>query len=200
MDDVARLWAFSTDVYGRPGVEASCLKLQARYGLSISLLLGAIWLGLEGRGRLGTSDVEAAVRRAQEWDREVIDPLRALRRHLKLTPPRGVEDETHSLRNQLMDAELAAEQVQQRLLLADFPGSTASPPGEHWRDAAWNAGMVVRRKCPRRDPEAVSAIARILHEACDHLETEAAVREVEQVWPDGATHSIPHDAGSHTPH
>lgn len=185
MDEAERLWAFSADVYSRPGVEASCLKLQARYGLSISLLLGAIWLGLEGRGRLGVSDVEQAVRRAQEWDREVIDPLRALRRHLKLTPPRGVEQDTHALRQQLMDAELAAEQVEQRLFLLDYPpADDVSPPGEHWKDAVWNAGMVVRRKCPRRDPEAVSAIARILNEACDHLDLEATVRQVEAVWPE----------------
>ncbi len=186
MDDAERLWAFAEDIYRRPGVEPACLKLQSRYGLSISLLLCAIWTGLEGRGKLGVSDVETTVRRAQEWDREVIDPLRALRRHLKLHPPKGVEEETRALRKQLIAGELAAERVEQRLFLNDYPGGApASPSGERWRDAAWNAGLVVRRKCPSCDPEAVSAIARILVEACTHLELKTAVDEVRSVWPGG---------------
>ncbi len=186
VDDAERLWAFAEDVYRRPGVEAACLKLQSRYGLSISLLLCAIWTGLEGRGRLGVSDVEATVRRAQEWDREVIDPLRALRRHLKLHPPQGVEDETYAVRKQLIETEMGAERIEQRLFLNDYPGdASASPTGERWRDAAWNAGLVVRRKCPSCDPEAVSAIARVLVESCTHLELKAAVDAVQAVWPEG---------------
>jgi len=183
-DDAERLWRFAEDIYARPGVEAACLKLQARYGLSISLLLAAVWSGLQGRGRLGVSSAEGAIRRGQEWDREVIDPLRALRRHLKLHPPRDLADDNHELRKQLIAAELRAEAIEQKLFLHDLPADLpAAAPGERWRDAAWNAGVVVRRKCPTCDPEAVSAIARILCEACEGLGNETATEEVRRVWP-----------------
>ncbi len=184
VDESERLWRFAEDIYARPGVEAACLKLQARYGLSISLLLAAIWSGLEGRGRLGVSSAEGAIRRGQEWDREVIDPLRALRRHIKLHPPADVADETYALRKRLIAAELHAEAIEQELFLRDLPTDlVASPAGERWRDAAWNAGVVVRRKCPTCDPEAVSAIARILSEACDELAMDTVVEEVKRAWP-----------------
>ncbi len=184
VEESGRLWRFAEQVYARPGVEAACLKLQARYGLSISLLFGAIWSGLEGYGRLGVSTAEGAVRRGQEWDREVIDPLRALRRHLKLHPPRDLADETHDLRKQLIAAELRAEAIEQELFLRDLPSDLpVSPEGERWRDAAWNAGVVVRRKCPTCDPEAVSAISQILSESCEDLDSETVIEEVRRAWP-----------------
>ncbi|MBK1726168.1 TIGR02444 family protein [Halorhodospira neutriphila] len=184
MDDAQRLWRFAEDVYQRPGVEPACLKLQARYGLSLSLLFAAVWSGLEGRGRLGVSNAEAAIRRGQEWDREVIDPLRALRRHLKLHPPRDLAEETHHLRKRLIDAELHAEALEQELFLRDLPTDLpASPEGERWRDAAWNAGVVVRRKCPTCDPEAVAAIAQVLAEACAELDPGVVAEEVQRAWP-----------------
>ncbi|MBK1650655.1 TIGR02444 family protein [Halorhodospira halochloris] len=184
VDDSERLWRFAEDVYGREGVQAACLKLQARYGLSISMLLAAIWSGLQGYGRFGVTNVEGAIRRGQEWDREVIDPLRALRRHLKLHPPKGAEDETYQLRKQLINSELTAEAIEQQLFLQDLPsGLPASPDGQRWRDAAWNAGVVVRRKCPRCDAEAVSAIARILAAACEDLDAGTVVEEVKRAWP-----------------
>lgn len=184
MEDAQRLWRFAEDVYQRPGVEPACLKLQARYGLSLSLLFAAVWSGLEGRGRLGVSNVETAIRRGQEWDREVIDPLRALRRHLKLHPPQDVAEETYRLRKRLIDAELHAEALEQELFLHDLPTDLpASPEGERWRDAAWNAGVVVRRKCPTCDPEAISAIAQVLAEACAELDPEVAAEEVQRAWP-----------------
>ncbi|MFP4146351.1 MAG: TIGR02444 family protein [Halorhodospira sp.] len=183
-DESERLWRFAEDVYARPGVEAACLKLQARYGLSISLLLAAVWSGLEGHGRLGVSSAEGAIRRGQEWDREVIDPLRALRRHLKLHPPHDLVDETRELRKQLIAAELRAEAIEQRLFLHDLPTELpAADEGERWRDAAWNAGVVVRRKCPSCDPEAISAIACILSQACAGLACEAVEAEIRRAWP-----------------
>lgn len=184
MDDSERLWLFAEDVYGREGVQAACLKLQARYGLSISMLLAAVWSGLQGYGRFGVTNVEGAIRRGQEWDREVIEPLRALRRHLKLHPPKGAEEETYQLRKQLISSELRAEAIEQQLFLQDLPRDLpACPEGERWRDAAWNAGVVVRRKCPGCDAEAVSAISRILAAACEDLDTGTVVEEVKRAWP-----------------
>ncbi|WP_338036057.1 TIGR02444 family protein [Halorhodospira abdelmalekii] len=184
MDDSERLWRFAETVYARAGVEAACLKLQARYGLSISMLLAAVWSGLQGYGRFGVTNIEGAIRRGQEWDREVIEPLRALRRHLKLHPPRGAEEETQQLRKELINAELRAESIEQQLFLQDLPdGLPAAPPAQRWRDAAWNAGVVVRRKCPSCDPEAVSAIACILAAACDDLDSATVVEEVKRAWP-----------------
>src|SRR5690554_2551906 len=164
MKDAAKeLWDFSLAIYGQEPIKAACLRVQARYGLSISLLLGAIWAGREGYGRLGATDLETTIRRATEWHREVIEPMRAMRRLLR-QPPSGVEEETHALRKQLVDAELDAEQIEQRLFLMDFPsGLPTAAEGETWRDAATNGALLMRKSCPRPEPEAQDGLAQIVH-------------------------------------
>src|SRR5690606_26638701 len=112
--DPLELWNFAVALYEEEDVKAACLRVQARYGLSISLLLGAIWIGINGFGRFGATDMEMVIRRAMEWHREVIEPIRALRRQLRREPPQGVEEQTHALRHQLVEAELEAERIEMR--------------------------------------------------------------------------------------
>ncbi|MGI9504973.1 MAG: TIGR02444 family protein [Geminicoccaceae bacterium] len=74
-------WNYSLSLYGRPGVEHSCLELQRRHGLDVNLLLFVFW-----SSDRGIEVHQAILARAEQavstWHVEVIRPLRALRRRL----------------------------------------------------------------------------------------------------------------------
>lgn len=174
---------FAVHLYGREGVEDACLRMQERYGLSVSLLLSSIWTGLQGYGRLGSSELENSARRALEWHRDVIEPMRALRRLLRQQPPSGVEERSQELRRQLLEAELNAERIEQRLFLADFPkGMPVSPPEERWRDAVSNAALLMRKSCSRPEPEGLGELARVVHAACSATPYRDLYQEIEIAW------------------
>ncbi len=181
-DEAAKLWTFAVELYDQEEVKATCLRIQARYGLAISLLLGTIWAGLQGKGRLGATELEEAIRRALEWHRDIIEPMRALRRQLR-QPPSGVEDEGLAVRKQILEAELNAEQIEQQLFLQDLPpGLPVSPPSERWRDAAVNAALFMRKSCPRPEPEAQDALAQIIHAACPGTPFGDLYQAIESAW------------------
>lgn len=182
-NDPLELWNFAVALYEEEDVKAACLRVQARYGLSISLLLGAIWIGVNGLGRLGATDLETAIRRAMEWHREVIEPIRALRRQLRREPPQGVESQAHELRHQLVEAELGAERIEMRLLLQDLPPQLpVAPPAERWRDAAVNAALMMRKSCPQLEDEAEGALVQIIHAASPATPLADLHQEIRSVW------------------
>jgi uncharacterized protein (TIGR02444 family) len=115
---VDEFWASSLALYARPGVAAACLRLQDERGLDVNLLLLCCWFARSGRGRLSEDDLAAAEARAANWRRDVIEPLRAMRRELK-----GLPDGASSpLYAELKQLELRAEREEQRLLLAGSLG------------------------------------------------------------------------------
>lgn len=181
--EARRLWDFAVALYDMEGVKQACLSVQARYGLSISTLLGAIWAGAEGQGRLGATDLEIAIRRAVEWHREIIEPMRALRRRLRQHPPAGLEESTERLRRQVPAQELEAERIEQRLFLEDLPGGlAASPERERWRDATSNAALYARKSCPRPDAEVLQSLGLILQQAFPGVSREALEEEAGAAW------------------
>lgn len=182
--EARRLWEFAVAIYEMDGVKQACLSIQARYGLSISLLLGAVWTGAQGYGRLGATEMETTARRAVEWHREIIEPMRELRRRLRQHPPPGLERRTERLRHQVLEQELEAERIEQRLFLEDFPRAAAAGH-ERWRDAAANAALYTRKSCPRPEPEALEALVLILQTAFPQAAADELRREAEAVWKVG---------------
>jgi len=177
------LWAFAVAVYEDEAVKRHCLSIQARYGLSISILLGAIWAGANGYGRLGATHLEMAIRRGVEWHREIIEPMRALRWRLRQQPPAGMLDRTEALRHRLLDEELEAERIEQRLFLEDFPEhAPVSDEGERWRDAAANAACYTRKSCPRPEQPALTSLGVILHSTFPAIAAKDLEGEAEAFW------------------
>lgn len=177
------LWAFAVAIYEDDSVKAHCLSIQARYGLSISILLGAIWAGAHGYGRLGATHLEMAIRRGVEWHREIIEPMRALRWRLRQQPPGGLEERTESLRHRLLDEELEAERIEQRIFLEDFPtDAPIADEGERWRDATANAACYTRKSCPRPEQPALKSLGIILHSVFPAIAAEDLEREAEAFW------------------
>ena len=50
-------WDYSLALYGRPGVEACCLRLQDRLGVDVNLLLLCCWLAARGHDTIGEDAV-----------------------------------------------------------------------------------------------------------------------------------------------
>lgn len=118
-------WDFSVAFYARPGVMPTCLALQDAHGVDVNLALFCCWLG-EALDAGALAEAETLV---CDWRREVVQPLRAVRRWLK-----GRDD---ALRADVAAQELAAEQRQQAMLhawaVARWPAAGAVP-GRHAAD------------------------------------------------------------------
>ena len=77
------LWDFSQDLYGRPGVAEACLSLQDRRGLDVNILLFCCWAGMRGQA-LTVEALAACLDTVRPWQDQVVKPLRAVRRWLKV--------------------------------------------------------------------------------------------------------------------
>ena len=119
VDAAAEFWRFSLSAYERPGVAPSCLALQDRLGLDVNLLLFCCWAGARGH-RLSGAELAVALAATAPWQREIVEPLRRIRRQLKAP---GALDPADAaiLYDQARQLELAAEEAEQRLLAAAVP-------------------------------------------------------------------------------
>ncbi|MFJ2539802.1 MULTISPECIES: TIGR02444 family protein [unclassified Pseudomonas] len=137
------LWSFSLATYARPGVENTCLHMQAA-GTNVCLLLCGLWL--EQRG---VTCSEQRVRQLQmlvePWDAEVVQPLRALRTQWKSL---AKEDPVlKGLRDQMKALELEAERHllwQLEQTAQDWPLHDAPGAGEWLESLATTAARLNR--------------------------------------------------------
>jgi len=113
-------WSFAVDLYRRPAVSAACLLLQDRVGGDVCLLLFALFLARERRCALEHSDLENLDDAIADWRRDVIMPLRSLRRRLKAGPHPAPSPQTDAVRRRIQAAEIDAEQIELALLARCF--------------------------------------------------------------------------------
>jgi uncharacterized protein (TIGR02444 family) len=99
-------------LYGSGTVAPACLLLQDEAGLDVNVLLFAAWMGARRRVALGESGVRRAAAYVADWHREVVLPLRVVRRKLKTGPAPAPTARTNSLRTELKAAELSAELIE----------------------------------------------------------------------------------------
>jgi uncharacterized protein (TIGR02444 family) len=126
-------WSFSLELYGRPGVAPACLALQDRFGCDVNLALFSLWAARCGKA-LGADEFERLDAAVKPWRTRIVEPIRSLRRSLK-TESLGVSpDSAEACRKKLLDAELAAEQVAQRVLVQTV--RLEPPQGELQSDLA----------------------------------------------------------------
>lgn len=131
-------WEFSLAVYGRPGVPAACVALQDRHDLDVNVLLFAAWAGMECGVALSAERLAAVDSTIAAWRREVVRPLRAVRRRVK------AEDDGFYQR--MKAVELEAERIEQDRLFA--LGGLTPQPGGNADIAAANMALLA----PEGDP------------------------------------------------
>ena len=107
-------WSFTLSVYQKEGVSPACIALQDRLGLDVNFILLCLYAGTRGRA-LDAGDFSRLEERAAPWRKNVIHPLRGVRRWLKEQQllEKGPSDQ---LRRGVLGYEIESEGVQQRLM------------------------------------------------------------------------------------
>jgi len=150
-------WSFSLQIYAKPGVAPACIALQDGLGLDVNLLLYCCWHGRAGR-KLGEDDIRRAVGVVDGWQRDVVQPLRAVRRRLKTGVPPITAGECEALRRKVNDLEIESERIAQAAL--EF--LPAPPSG---RRPAVDANLELYLRLKGRDPAKAPEL-KVLEEAC----------------------------------
>jgi len=109
------LWQFSLQLY--PANQQLLLDWQDQFGLNVNLALFLLYLQCQNCS-LSDRGLSSLNQQLQLFSQQVTQPLRALRRSLP-TPWLG-SDLQQGLRQQLLSTELAAERLEQQLLLQQY--------------------------------------------------------------------------------
>jgi uncharacterized protein (TIGR02444 family) len=117
MQHVSSFWTFSLSFYSQPEIGEICLDLQDRFGADVNIVLYGLWQAHRGR-RLSESDVRAVIEFAVSWQKNVVEPLRNIRRFLKIPPSGWPSQEVNLLRQHVKAEELQAEHLQQNAMEA----------------------------------------------------------------------------------
>lgn len=139
-------WPFSLQVYGRPGVAVACLALQDDLGLDVNVLLLGLLAALVKRRALRPAEIAGADDHIQHWRRQVVHPLRRLRRQLKPGIAPVPVAQSASLREQIKKLELEAEYLQQSVLaqwLDTLPPHTGEREADAGPDLTFVAAEIV---------------------------------------------------------
>lgn len=142
----------------------ACLHLQDRHDLDVNLVLFAAFVGAERRERLTPSNLAAARELVDTWHREVVRPLRAVRKRLKTGPSPAPNDTTARLRREIQRVEIEAELIELDELGGQIPGwETVPVSGNAAECAAVAIGTVVqansRNPIDDQDRKAIGTIA-----------------------------------------
>ncbi|TMJ61393.1 MAG: TIGR02444 family protein [Alphaproteobacteria bacterium] len=128
-------WRFSLALYARPGVAEALIALQDRAGNDVNLILFALWRGVVHGHRLDQGELTAAEAAIAPLRRDVIEPLRKLRRGLK----DNSDPDLQALRRRIGGLELAAERRAQSRVAATI----AAPGAAEDRAAAAAANLAL---------------------------------------------------------
>lgn len=105
----------------------ACLHLQNRYDVDVPVVLFAAYVGAVRRQTLTAASVDAARSRVDAWHREVVRPLRAVRRRLKTGPAPAPNEHTARLRSEVQRIEIEAELIELDELDALIPELEPTP-------------------------------------------------------------------------
>jgi uncharacterized protein (TIGR02444 family) len=163
---------FALDVHETDDVPHAAVLLQDQCGVDVDVLLFAAFVGaVQGRA-FGREHLAVALERVGPWQRDVVEPLRAVRRRLKEGPPPAPGTRTSALRERIKQIELDAEMIE-LAELADvatrLDASTAD--GDAIERATAAMTLVVRTSVGREPTTAETAAIDVMaHAAADRPE------------------------------
>lgn len=131
------VWQLTLRWYAAEGVQPACLALQDRHGIGVSALFALAGTAALGAPLLSAEAMERTLDRAERWQRQVIEPLRQARRAIRPAAPDepALHAEAEALRKALLQREIAAERLQQALVVADHRQSVTEPEVSRRLDA-----------------------------------------------------------------
>lgn len=103
---------FALDVYRSDGVGPACLHLQDSYAVDVNVVLFACHVGAVRSEVLTQANLDAAHQRIDAWHREVVKPLRSVRKRLKAGPYPAPSEATAAVRRKIQQVEIEAELVE----------------------------------------------------------------------------------------
>jgi uncharacterized protein (TIGR02444 family) len=162
---------FALDVHAADGVSDAAILLQDRCGTDVDVLLFAAFVSAVRGKDFDADDLEAAHHRVQQWQQEVVAPLRSIRRRLKEGPAPASSPATTELRERIKKLELDAEMIELDelgIVAAELAGS--SSVGDAAERAAAAMRVVVEASAGR-EPAAEE------HQAIDTLAVAAATQD-----------------------
>ena len=113
-------WAFALRFYERPEVAEALLLLQDRVGADVCVVLFALFIARTHRVAVDGQDLADLDAVIADWRREVIWPLRSLRRRLRSGPSPAPAAATQALLQRIKAAEIDAEQIELAVLAQQF--------------------------------------------------------------------------------
>jgi uncharacterized protein (TIGR02444 family) len=113
-------WAFALRFYGRPGVAEALLLLQDRVGADVCVVLFALFVAWTHGAVVDGADLANLEAAIADWRREVIWPLRCLRRRLRRGPSPAPAAATQALLQRIKAAEIDSEQIELAVLAQRF--------------------------------------------------------------------------------
>lgn len=134
-DDFDAEWRFVLALYARPDVAPACLRLQDELGVDVTVLLHVVWLHCAHGLAADPAALQALDLSVRAWRREVVEPLRRMRRSLKEAPHPVAPALLGATRQRVAEAELSAEQCA-FTLLASVPWPDPAPRLEDARPVA----------------------------------------------------------------
>jgi len=155
-------WPRALAIYREPGFAEAAIRLQDTIGLDITILLIAGHALANGR-RLDAAALAKLDAIVEPWRREVVLPLRRIRRRLKAGPAPAPSPATTAFRSEVQRVEIAAERIALALLaakVAELP-HTATPQSP--RDAV--ATVIAHFAGARTSEAAADADLSLLAEA-----------------------------------
>lgn len=117
----AECWTFALAIYAKPGVAEACLALQDEAGVDVMMLLTTTFAAVKHRLLLAPDEIRALNEACRLWREQIVWPLRAIRSGLKAGPQPAPSEATEQFRSQVKALELAAEKLQNKLLVECLP-------------------------------------------------------------------------------
>ena len=117
----AECWAFALAIYAKPGVAEACLALQDEAGVDVMMLLTTTFAAVKQRLLLAPDEIRALNEACRLWREQIVWPLRAIRSGLKTGPQPAPSEATEQFRSQVKALELAAEKLENKLLVECLP-------------------------------------------------------------------------------
>lgn len=106
-------WHFSLQIYEQDLARQTLLNLQNKHGLNINLILFSCWHAATNQGQINKQEVKHLLATIHHWHERIIVQLRGIRDRLKHA---SAHEWSHTVRQEVLATELAAEHVEQLLL------------------------------------------------------------------------------------